>query len=388
MTDDQPFTSRHWTPAASDPPSDEVSRAARGSDRQAPRFALEPLADIAPILTGSWLIKGLLPSHGLAVVYGPPGCGKSFVTLDAALHVAAGRSWAGCKGKAGGVVYIASEGGAGFRKRVAAARWEHRIDPAAPFALVTTAPNLGIAQGDVPDLVRSIREQSQALGWQPAVVVLDTLARSIPGADENSARDVGFFIANADAIARELEVVVIVVHHAGKSVERGMRGSSALHGAADAEWEVSAGDAGRLVKVVKMKDGADDLAVGFDLVSVEVGRDEDGDPVTTCIVDIFVARKQVETSADKRKPLKGQRAEFVKAVRRAIDDMGEIPPACDNVPARVKCVSRHQLTLYADKLGFLRDLAPKSKKSTLDRHIRTLSGDGYLGQWGDLVWVR
>jgi len=93
--------------------------------------------------------------------------------------------------------------------------------------------------------------------------VLDTLARSIPGADENSARDLGFFIANADAIARELEVVVIVVHHAGKSVERGMRGSSALHGAADAEWEVSAGDAGRLVKVVKMKDGADDLAVGF-----------------------------------------------------------------------------------------------------------------------------
>lgn len=54
----------------------------------------------------------------------------------------------------------------------------------------------------------------------------------------------------------------------------------------------------------------------------------------------------------------------------------------------MKCVSRHQLTLYADKLGFLRDLAPKSKKSTLDRHIRTLSGDGYLGQWGDLVWVR
>jgi len=387
MTDDQPFTSRHWTPAASDPPS-EVPRAARESDRQAPRFALEPLADIEPILTGSWLIKGLLPSHGLAVVYGPPGCGKSFVTLDAALHVAVGRSWAGCKVKAGGVVYIASEGGAGFRKRVAAARREHRIDPAAPFALVTTAPNLGTAQGDVPDLVRSIREQCQALGWKVTVVVLDTLARSIPGADENSARDLGFFIANADAIARELGVVVIVVHHAGKAADRGMRGSSALHGAADAEWEVSAADAGRLVKVVKMKDGADDLALGFDLVSVEVGRDEDGDPVTTCIVDIHVARKQKETSSVKREPLKGQRAEFVKAVRRAIADMGEIPPACENVPARVKCVSRQQLTLYADKLGFLGDLAPKSKRSTLDRHIRTLSGDGHVGQWGELIWVR
>ena len=371
-----------------EPPLDEFF--GRAEPRKAsgpPRFILEPLADIVPTLTGSWLVKGLLPSHGLAVVYGPPGCGKSFVTLDAALHIAAGRSWAGCKVKPGGVVYVASEGGAGFRKRVAAARREHEIDPAAPFALVTTAPNLGVAQGDGPELVRCIRDQARALGWHPSVVVLDTLARSIPGADENSAKDLGVFVANADSIAKDLGVVVVVVHHAGKSADKGMRGSSALHGAADCEWEVVDGEAGRSIKLAKMKDGADDLVVQFNLMSVEIGRDEDGDPVSTCFVEVRAAHVDDTAKVSRRPAVKGQQAEFLKGVRMAIGDMGEVPATCANIPARVRCVSRLQLSIYADKLGFLREMTPKVRKSTLDRLVRTLCGGGHLGQWGDWIWV-
>jgi hypothetical protein len=160
------------------------------------RFAFEPLWTLQPTLEGEWRIKGLLPSHGLAALYGPPGCGKSFVALDACLHVAAGLSWSGRKVKQAPVVYLAAEGGTGVRNRATAAVRERRIPSDTQFHLITTPPNLGTADGDAALLIREIREQAAALGIQPGIVVLDTLARSIPGADESSARDMGVFVQN------------------------------------------------------------------------------------------------------------------------------------------------------------------------------------------------
>ena len=45
-----------------------------------------------------WLVKNVLPSHGLNLLYGPPGCGKSFIALDIAMCLASGRAWLGPRG--------------------------------------------------------------------------------------------------------------------------------------------------------------------------------------------------------------------------------------------------------------------------------------------------
>src|SRR5208337_1582957 len=108
------------------------------------KFPLIRYGDIKPVLTGQWLIKKLLPARGLCVVYGPPGCGKSFLTLHAVLHVASGKDYAALKTRQARVVYVAAEGQGAFRKRVRAAGDALGLDETTlQFDLVEVVPNLG-----------------------------------------------------------------------------------------------------------------------------------------------------------------------------------------------------------------------------------------------------
>jgi RecA-family ATPase len=56
-----------------------------------------------------WLVHGLLGQGEASAVYGQPGCGKSVLVEDMALHIAAGRDWLGRPGRRGAVVYVALE---------------------------------------------------------------------------------------------------------------------------------------------------------------------------------------------------------------------------------------------------------------------------------------
>jgi predicted transcriptional regulator len=89
---------------------------------------------------------------------------------------------------------------------------------------------------------------------KPALVVFDTLARCIPGGDENTAKDMGMAVANSATIQREMDCAVTWVHHANRA-ERGERGSGAMRGAADAMIELTAnGDSVIRVICSKLKD--------------------------------------------------------------------------------------------------------------------------------------
>src|SRR5215510_4179607 len=87
-----------------------------------------PLAtwDIVTMPTSSnYLVKGILPRTGLAVVWGPPKCGKSFWTFDLVMHVALGRAYRGHAIQQGTVVYLVLEGQGGFPRRIEAYRQRH-----------------------------------------------------------------------------------------------------------------------------------------------------------------------------------------------------------------------------------------------------------------------
>ena len=79
---------------------------------------------IRPKLGGRYLVKGMLPSGALTVVWGAPKCGKSFWTLDVVAHIACGLPYRGLKVRQGPVVYIAAEGAEGFEARARA--WSTR----------------------------------------------------------------------------------------------------------------------------------------------------------------------------------------------------------------------------------------------------------------------
>jgi RecA-family ATPase len=266
---------------------DEATRAKRAKEYEAARakrdrFQLKAFDDIEIDTGPEWLIKEVLPSHGLAVIYGEPGCGKSFLCLDMALAVARGRPWAGRASRQGTIVYITPEGVSGFKKRIVAYRQHHKPPPGTPFYLIDdpvilAPPRVLGATSDVGPLAFRIKEQVETV----SAIFVDTLARAMIGADENSTADMGVLIENCTRLAAELECLVVLVHHTGKDSSKGARGSSALKGASDLEMLVSITDGVRNARLTKSKDGEGDLQMDFSLPKVNLG-----DGVSSCIIGV------------------------------------------------------------------------------------------------------
>lgn len=361
---------------------------AMNKGKDALRFAVRPLSEIRPVFNGQWLIKHLLPARGLAVIYGPPGSGKSFVALDASMHVALGLEWAGKKVRQAGVIYIAAEGGDGFQNRAVAIRDKLNAPADTPFGLITVAPNLGVENGDARLLAKEIKLQTERLGWTLGLIVVDTLSRAMAGADENAAADMGRFVRNIDNVSKMFHCLAMAVHHTGKDADRGMRGSSALHGAADAEWEVSSDETSKTIRTAKQKDGGDNLLWRFALPTFEIGTDEDGENVSSCVVKLIGEVKH----APKAKPVsskrpKGQKGELLKAITKAIQEVGAMLPASNHMPSATYGVTKDGLLKYAEMLGFLDGKSERVQRSTVDRLLRDLAGDGFIGRWGKHVWL-
>src|SRR5205085_1884007 len=111
-------------------------------------------------------------------------------------------------------------GVAGLKRRLAAFREHYNVQgKRIPFGLVPMAPNLGRDIGDDLKIIATLK--TWAADRPPVrAVVIDTASRSMRGADENSAKDMGVFVDNCENVARVLGCIVIVVHHAGKDAEK------------------------------------------------------------------------------------------------------------------------------------------------------------------------
>ena len=263
-----------------DQPPPAAQGEAPAPEAKAPRFQFEPVATFASATAAPWIVKGVLPQAGLAVIYGASGAGKSFAVLDLALAIAQGCAWRGRKVRQGKVAYVAAEGAEGFRKRVAAYAQHHGVDlSTVPMAVLNGAPNL-MEVKDAADLVIGV----QAIGGAD-VIVIDTLAQTMPGGNENAGEDMGKALGHCKRIHEKTGALVILIHHSGKDQAKGARGWSGLRAAADAEIEVLRDDQGqRSLRLSKSKDGEDGLEWGFELQQVTLGVDEDLDPITSCVV--------------------------------------------------------------------------------------------------------
>lgn len=245
---------------------------------QRARFEVVPVGSFAAGPSPEWIIKGLVPAAVSGVLFAESGAGKSFAIFDMGACVARGIPWNGRKVRQGRVVYIAAEGAGGLRKRAAAYGKFHGIDlDALPFGIIADRPNL------LKDDHRKIADQVNAWGGADLLIV-DTLAQSMAGGDENSGEDVGKVLAHAQALHAATGAMVILVHHSGKDATRGARGWSGLKAAMDCELEITREGEARVLRVSKQKDGEDGLAFAFRLQTVDMGVDVDGDPITSCVV--------------------------------------------------------------------------------------------------------
>ena len=65
----------------------------------------------------NWLIKDVMESKSIGMLFGAPASAKSFIAMDIAFCIATGIDWNGNKTKHGNVVYLAGEGSNGLGMR-------------------------------------------------------------------------------------------------------------------------------------------------------------------------------------------------------------------------------------------------------------------------------
>ena len=117
------------------------------------------------------------------------------------------------------------------------------------------------------------------------MTILDTLNRAAPEADENASADMGRILEAAKQLQRLTAGPVVVVHHTGKDATKGLRGHLSLFAALDAAVEVTREGDRREWKVAKAKDGQDGAGHPFRLETVDLGEDDEGEPVTSCTIE-------------------------------------------------------------------------------------------------------
>jgi hypothetical protein len=246
-----------------------------------PRESRPPLRSLyldgaAPALDARYVIKGILPANSLAVIFGPPGSGKTFFAIDAAMHVAARLEWRGRRVRQGLVAYLAPEGPASALNRAIAWCDANQVGRGLPFVIGPDGLSL---RSDVDRVLDWIGEAETTTVEGLRLLVIDTLSRAFGAADENASDAMGGFIACCDYLREQTGACIALVHHSGKDASKGARGSSLLQAAADTVIEVS----DRVATVAKQRDGETGAAYSFNLEVIELGKDEDGDPVTTCV---------------------------------------------------------------------------------------------------------
>lgn len=262
---------------------------AEGEEKPAHRFQVVPAHDFSEGKAPPYLIHGVLPEADLAVVYGDSGSGKTFSTLDMIVHLALGLPWRGLKTRAVPTVYICAEGAGGFRKRLKAQMQQHGLRELPEIGVIGDAPNF-MEVKDVKDIILS----ANAYHSGPGLVVVDTAAQVLPGANENSGEDMGKVLAHCRQIRKHTGKMVLLVMHTGKDASRGARGWSGMRAAADVELEVSREGNDRLLSVTKLKDGDDGRAFPFKLNTVAVGWGEDGEEISSCVVEHLAVEQMAQ----------------------------------------------------------------------------------------------
>lgn len=352
--------------------------------------------DIKPVRGKPWLVRGLLGTGSLIVLFGAPGSGKTFLSLDIAASIAAGRDWFGHGVTAGPAVYVAAEGQTGVRARITAWKQEHGdTDRQIPFALVPSAVSLLDPLADLQRLA-IVLEQLHARWGSIALLVIDTLSASFGGGDENGP-DMANFVANVNRLRAPYQAAALIVHHQPVAADnhKRPRGHGSLLGAVDTALHVT-GDSNasaRRLHCVKQKDDAPGPDILFKLMSVEIGRDDDGEPVRSCVIEPLGHDALASASGKSRRKLTANHTIVLRALEAALIAEGVAPPPKipDDVLSRLKGGKVVSLDMWRKRalsgLGQFENTKADSLRTAFNRARESLQSKEYVGIWEDWAWL-
>lgn len=362
-----------------------------------------------------WIVKGIIPRGGVGMVIGKWQSGKSFFATDLGLTVAQGGTFMGRKVRRGLVIYQAGEAGLGLRQRLRAARTARGLGPAEnlPFVLMPQPLDMYSNNDPVNRFIEEARRWAAYYEMPIELIVIDTFSAATPGANENSSEHVSLILERGNRIAREIGGHVLWVHHLNAAGEKA-RGHSSLMGNVDTVIEISELEQVerektpdgqeilrnvREARIIKQKESERGTRWKFVLKKVEVGRDEDGDPVTTCIVTSAgeIQGEQVATDAKRQGVgifLTDERIGLFKALLGALDDTGVVPPAELKLPISVVRAVQygHFRFAYRKRVAPTDEDAKKhaeTVKKRLQRFNEFVTARGICGVEviGDVTWI-
>jgi hypothetical protein len=282
------------------------------------------------------LIKGVLPQTGVATIGGQSGGGKTFHAIHISVCLIPD-----CKQnfyidkyrikRKGGVLYLVLEGKPAFHMRVATAfdavlNQQLKFGDRAklPFSWNTYEPNLFNKGPDglIKLVERDAAKMRRDFGVDLVAVVLDTMGLAALYENENQPAQIQKVVSGLFKLSDETGALALGVDHFGKDQGAGLRGSSAKRGHVETvlsclvDKDKKDNPINHRMKFEKLRDGPDEgRIIPYRLKQVDLGIDEDGDHVSTCIIQWEPQRQMpIRRAPRKSKPN--------VALDMAIEDVG------------------------------------------------------------------
>jgi len=360
----------------------------------------------APAQEHEHLIKGILTRGEVSIASGASQSGKTFVILDAAMAVARGVNWMGRKVRKGGVIYQAGEGQKGLRKRIKAYRQWHGLISSDNLPFVFMPARLNLYQNDdqTVEFIEEAKHWASTFDVPLELVVIDTWATATVGANENDGKDVGSVLERGRRISEALNCHVLFVHHMNADGTK-VRGHTSLIANLENALIVRPVDGlrdddGRQIREVylqKNKEGEAGFALRFALSQVKIGTDEDGDPITSCVV-VTPKGEGSDEAPEKRPNISDKENVLLKAIIKALDEHGSDAPPVMDLPGDVRIVHWQKVIEAFDKLDFeyaieknddekARQRKLDARRKELGRRGERLFHKGLIARDSPFVWL-
>lgn len=398
---------------------DKIIEAERKEEREAvaaiesKRGQLHSLSQIAVYCSPDYIVENMFTPGMVGMMHGPSNIGKTFSAWYEALCIAEGWKYFGRNVEQSGVLYCYGEGHAGMQNRALA--YKLKYDPKTDHLIVRDgipnfATDLKGAKKALRKAIKDSNDQLIAKGLKPLrAVFLDTFAKAVAGAEENSTREMQPILNALREVALELGVCIIIIHHTGKDAGNGARGASAIFADVDFNVEIvdpnSADGRRRKLKakpgvlamvLPKMRDSAKSGIAEFRLEEITLGTNKWGNPVTSmvvvpieqlaasegaamgAVVDDEPGDATDELTPDQNRSAEAARISLCEKIVAEVRSVGKAIEGGDAVAALLTLVTPRVPALAKLKLEAGRNWARALRDNVFDGEPRTLVGGGWL----------
>jgi len=343
------------------------------------------------------LIKGVVNLNTTALDYGGSESGKTLIALNRMLHICMGWEWHGHEVTRSWCMGVIGEDEDGVQDRWLALLDFYGLDPLdVPFAIVKIPVDLCTGYHDTDQIIevaKKLVDVFSRFGLPPGECVIDTLAQTIGGGDENSPKDMCGFIRNKKRIRLATGLVVRTVHHTGHGETGRARGHSSLRASVDSEFMVHSPRDGRIeVTCTKQRNMSKHPPMLFDIVSRSFTHPGTG--LTYDVPIAVAAEASLEIPIAKPVPYQNPKRQIaLETLSLAITSDGMELPEAANLPD-VIAVQLNTWCEIALGAGF-RDDAPlddtdhgMTAKRNFKYHVDRLVAHEMVCHWKGFYWCR